>query len=146
MITHLPFVHIKAHVLSPVAVAMFGAGNLYKHCGIHLELKSVQEENERKTQHIVCHPKSRCAEKESYSEEWKRAMDAAKMLYESVVPLGKGDIDALTGFHSCTEYEARLMARKEHLSCVTLDELYRDEGIVGAALAKNLSEQVLPNP
>lgn len=138
MITHLPFVHVKAHVLSPVAVAMFGAGNLYKHCGIHLQLKSVQEENEQKTEHFVCHPKSRCADnnKEWYSEDLKRAV---KLLYEAVSPLGRGDVEALTLFHSCQEYEARLVACQENLSNVTLDDLYRDEQIVGAALAENLS-------
>ena len=83
MITHLPFLHIKAHAFSPLAVACFGAGNLYKHCGIHLELKSVEEENEQKTEHFLQHARSRCADKQTFSDEFNRAMDAAKLLYES---------------------------------------------------------------
>lgn len=147
MITHLPFLHIKAHAFSPIAVAMFGAGNLYKHCGIQLELKSVEEENQQKTEHFVRHSTSHCVGESSYSEEFQRAKDAAKQLYQSVVPLKKGDFDALTMFHSCTEYEARLMACQEYLSSVTLDELYQDEGIVGAALAREMSVAELePEP
>lgn len=148
MITHLPFVHIKAHVLSPVAVAMFGAGNLYQHCGIHLELKGVEEEeNEARSQarlslhHGTSHNSLR---QYTVNEKFTRAIDSAKMLAEAVVPLGKGDIEALTGFHSCEEYEARLMASRDYLSSVTLDALYQDEGIVGAELAKHLSHELLP--
>ena len=122
---------------------------MYKHCGLHLELKSllsVAEEDEeerndeeqqasttsssrsRKKHYSICHPKGKKLEEEfSYSEEFKRHLEAAKLLVESLRPVAKADFDALTSFHSCREYEARLMAAGDYLSTITLDQLYQEE-------------------
>jgi len=145
MITHLPFIHVKAMAFSPLYCAVFGAGNLYKHCGIHLELKSIEVNEERKdngdeivdSKHYrICHPKGTCVD-ESYAEEFKRAVESAKLLAESIRPVAQRDFDALTKRHSCKEYEARLIAAESYLSTITLDQMYGDESIVGASFRNN---------
>lgn len=140
VITHLPFLTLKVTAFSPLLAAVFGPGNLYKHCGVHLELKSLEEESVTKTEHFVCHSRGNGEIIDSISEEFKRSIAAARLLAESMKPVTTGDFDALTCFHSCREYEARLMACKENLSQVTLNELYQDETIVGAALARYIAE------
>jgi Lipase (class 3) len=141
VITHLPFLTLKATAFSPLLAAVFGPGNLYKHCGVQLELKSVAEESETKTEnYFVCHSRGNREIIDSISEEFKRSIAAARLLAESMRPVTSGDFDALTCFHSCREYEARLMACKENLSRVTLNELYQDEAIVGATLARDIAD------
>jgi hypothetical protein len=140
VITHLPFLTLKATAFSPLLAAVFGPGNLYKHCGVHLELKSVAEESEIKTEHFVCHSRGNREIIDSISEEFKRSIAAARLLAESMKPVTSGDFDALTCFHSCREYEARLVACKENLSRVTLNELYQDEAVVGATLARDIAD------
>ncbi|CAB9531604.1 Phospholipase A1 [Seminavis robusta] len=141
VITHLPFLTLKATAFSPLLAAVFGPGNLYKHCGLQLELKSVEEENKEKTEHFkMCHSRGTTDIVDTVSEEFKRSIAAARLLVNSIKPLTSGDIDAITKFHSCVEYEARLMACKEYLSGVTLDQLYQDEAVVGASLAREICE------
>ena len=159
VVTHLPFISLKATAMSPLLSAIRGVGNIYRHCGINLELRSMlleekataeAEEEEREAireetpkHYQICHPKGRCLERAGsgsfyteYSETFKGALETAKNLAESLAPVRNADFDSLTEYHSCTEYETRLVGAKDYLSTVTLDQLYQDVSIVGKSFAK----------
>ena len=149
VVTHLPFITLKATAMSPLLSAIRGAGNIYKHCGINLELKTMEEQAEERedgetSKHYqLCHPNGKCLNSERsssfYSKEFQGAFEAAKNLAESLAPVRNADFETLTEYHSCREYETRLMAAEEYFSTVTLDQLYRDASIVGKTLAEGSS-------
>ena len=164
VVTHLPFISLKATAMSPLLSAIRGAGNIYRHCGINLELRSMLLEEEAKAEdkdeekkaekkatkeespkhYRICHPKGRCLERgagsgsfySDYSTNFKGALETAKNLAESLAPVRNADFDSLTEYHSCTEYETRLVGAKDYLSTITLDQLYQDASIVGKSFSE----------
>jgi hypothetical protein len=61
--------------------ATTGIGNIYKHCGIHLQLKSVLANNDLKKPFILAYSKNKCDEERKYTEEFKRWRNTAMELF-----------------------------------------------------------------
>lgn len=156
VVTHLPFYTFKATAMSPLITAFRGAGDLYLHCGISLELRSVIEDTDeereggdasdasRSRNFHLSHPKGKCLEKQQSSSffnspEMTAMKESVKSLAESLAPVRKADFETLTSYHSCTEYETRLLAGEDFFSTVTLDQLYQDTSIVGMSLTRGSS-------
>jgi len=156
VVTHLPFIALKATAMSPLLSAILGAGNLYKHCGINLEMKSLKELKDEHEEgdagettmipdkhYQLCYPQGRMLERKNsssfYSKDFESALEAAKALAESLVPVRKADFEQVTEYHSCREYEERLIAAEDYFSTVTLDQLYVDTSIVGDSLTRGPS-------
>lgn len=128
MVTLLPFAAPKLSALSPALSIVKGAGNLYKHTGIRLQMTR---------QHIctISYPKDQDASTdEEYAKEVQDAMRSGKSLAQAFYYLLRQDFDRIVLYHSCEEYESRLEKCKSELMKVTLDELYADKNIVGDIL------------
>lgn len=134
LVSLMPFLDIKATAFSPLITAIMGtAGNVYKHCGIHLECSSVLEKNDMNKPYTFSYVKDQSDEEGAYTEELKRSLTDAKALLGNLSQVT--DVERATSHHSCDEYEARLATCKKYLSNITLDQLYSDEAIVGSAIA-----------
>jgi hypothetical protein len=139
MISHVPYVHFKATAFSPLLAATLGAGNIYNHCGIHLQLTSILENDDLQCPFTLTYPKNKNDEEGiTYTEELKRGINTAMELLGSLAPVAKADFQKLIFFHSCDEYEARLETCKKFLSSKTLDQLYGDESFVGRSISRGL--------
>lgn len=97
MVTLLPFAAPKATLLSPVLAAALGAGNLYKHVGIRLKLKSAQEVGDTRP-YSISYAKD-LGHDDAYSQEIKRAFSAGKTLVGSLMHVIKVDFAKAMGFH-----------------------------------------------
>ena len=139
IVTHIPFVALEQISLSPTSVlsqSANGAVNLYKHCGLHLELKSSDaKSNNPKHLFHMAYAKDKNDEDDSIlPEELKRSVVAGKSLMESLLATN-ADIMLIVKYHSCDQYEQRLLKCRQHLAGQTLDDLYKNERIVGGAVA-----------
>ena len=131
MVTLLPFAAPKLTALSPALSMVMGAGNLYKHTGIRLQM----------TKEHICtlsYPKDQDASTdEEQAKEVQDAMRSGKSLAQAFYYLVRQDVDRIVLYHSCEEYESRLEKCKSELMKVSLDKLYADRTIVGDVLDAN---------
>lgn len=140
IVTHIPFVALEQITLSPTSVlsqSANGAVNLYKHCGLHLELKASSDEhsNNPKQLFTMTYAKDKNDQDDSIlPEELKRSVVAGKSLIDSLLATN-ADIMLIVKYHSCDQYEQRLLKCRQHLAGQTLDDFYSNERIVGAAVA-----------
>jgi predicted lipase len=137
MVTLMPFAVPKATALSPALSLIKGAGNLYKHVGIKLQIKQ-QSEDTTKYMHSINYTKDHQFEDDQeYAKEIQDAMEAGKSLVKAFYYLCKNDFETIEKYHSCDEYETRLETCKEALTKCTLDDLYNDKKIVGKLFAED---------
>mmetsp|Transcript_18383 Transcript_18383/g.28385 ORF Transcript_18383/g.28385 Transcript_18383/m.28385 type:complete len:465 (-) Transcript_18383:406-1800(-) len=142
-VTVMPFAAPKVTALSPALAAVAGAGNLYKHCGMRLRLKSVLR-GDYAQPYNICYTKDH-GDDDAYSEEVKRALASGKTLMGSFLHVVKRDFDKIKEFHKCEEYEARLQTCKKYLVNVTLDDLYNNKSIVGSVLDDDYQPEIALN-
>jgi len=133
MVTLLPFATPKLSALSPMLTLVNGAGNLYKHTGIRLQL-TAEPSKDTNANYSISYPKEHEADDEEYAKEVKDSMNAGKSLAQAFYYLIKKDFERVVQYHSCEEYEERLEKCKSVLDGVTLDDLYADKAIVGGIL------------
>jgi len=151
VVTLLPFMTTflgaPSSILPTANTNLNGAINLYKHCGIHLRLKpgassptiqndSTGDDNQRRL-YSISYAKDKTGGDEDDgdqgihpSDELRRSLVAAMSLVETVI-CTRADYSKWAGYHSCDEYERRLVTSKQHFTEVTLDHLYADEALVG---------------
>jgi hypothetical protein len=115
MVTLLPFCAPKATVLSPALSAIFGAGNLYKHCGMKLQFRGdpvikvkdlngnsdstkTKEKSSREPTFSLSFPKDRTNDDE-YAKELQDALEAGKSLASAFYYMLRKDFDKLKAFH-----------------------------------------------
>ncbi|CAB9497425.1 Phospholipase A1-II 7 [Seminavis robusta] len=143
LVTLLPFMATKeVSLLSPASI--LGAAptpnnsalNLYKHCGIHLKFKTSNpsESNERNQLFSLTYAKDKNDEEGAIPDDLKRSFVAAKSLVGGLF-VSRADFRRVTRFHSCDEYERRLMASKNFLENISLEQLYANEDLVGGTVA-----------
>lgn len=133
MVTLMPFAAPKLTALSPALSLIKGAGNLYKHCGMRLQLTAPGEGDG--LCHEISYPKDHeCTDEDEYAKEVNDSMAAGKSLASAFGYAIRQDFDTLVKFHSCEEYEFRLEKSKSILTTVTLDQLYADKKLVGDIL------------
>jgi hypothetical protein len=130
MVTLLPFAAPKLTALSPALSMIKGAGNLYKHCGMRLQMIA-EPRAESKEYFTISYPKDHQADDEEYAKEAKDALEAGKSLASAFYALITKDFDRIVLHHSCEEYERRLERCKRRLMSVTIDDLYSNKTIVG---------------
>jgi len=134
MVTLLPFASLKVGALSPIVAFSKGAGNLYKHVGMRLQL-SDNKDDSLPPSYSLSFPKDHGTTDEEYGKEVRDSLDAGKSLMNAFYCLIKQDFATVKKHHSCEEYEARLeIACKEALSSLTLEDLYADKKLVGDTL------------
>jgi hypothetical protein len=108
MVTLMPFAVPKATAFSPALSLIKGAGNLYKHVGIKLQIKQ-QSEDTTKYMHSINYPKDhKFEDDQEYAKEIQDAMEAGKSLVKAFYYLCKNDFETIEKYHSCDEYETRL--------------------------------------
>lgn len=95
MVTLLPFAAPKATALSPALSLFKGAGNLYKHCGVRLQLTA--EPRDGKTMSFF-YPRDK-ANDEEYGREVRDAVDAGKSLMTAFYHLVRRDFDTILKHH-----------------------------------------------
>lgn len=134
MVTLLPFATPKLTALSPVLSMVKGAGNLYKHTGIRLQMTAESRTEESTDTYRISYPKEHEADDDEYAKEVEDSLSAGKSLAQAFYFLIRKDFDRVVSYHSCEEYEARLEKNKEALTAVTLDDVYADKSIVGNIL------------
>jgi predicted lipase len=134
MVTLLPFATPKLTALSPALSLIKGAGNLYKHTGIQLQMTSEPRKEGSDAIYSISYPKEHEADDEQYAAEVQDSLDAGKSLAQAFYYLIRKEFDRVVLYHSCEEYEERLQKCKSALGEVTLDELYVDKSIVGVIL------------
>lgn len=134
MVTLLPFAVPKAAFLSPALSMIQGAGNLYKHVGIKVQLKKITDaEGHEVVQHSIQYPMENQSDNNDvqFAKEVQDAMEAGKSLVRALYFLCKNDFSTVEKYHSCDEYERRFETCQIILGQKTLDDLYNDPTIVG---------------
>jgi hypothetical protein len=146
MITLLPFAVPKATFLSPALSMVQGAGNLYKHVGIKVQLKKVLDDSGKEVvEQTIQYPKeNQCDNDQDFAKEVQDAMDAGKSLIKAIYHLCKSEFSTVEKYHSCDEYEQRFESCRTLLGNKTLDDLYNDTGIVGKLFAQDYRLNPLP--
>jgi len=149
MVTLMPFAVPKATFLSPVMSMVAGAGNLYKHVGIKVQLKKNAGKDGQPdvVEHSLHYPRENqndCAD-EIFAKEVQDAMEQGRSLVRALYYLCKSDFSTVEKYHSCDEYEDRFdKGCQSTLSTKTLDDLYNDPSIVGELFAPDRSLAPLP--
>mmetsp|Transcript_53 Transcript_53/g.108 ORF Transcript_53/g.108 Transcript_53/m.108 type:complete len:462 (-) Transcript_53:62-1447(-) len=143
MVTVMPFIAPKVAAFSPILAVTAGGGNLYKHCGMRLKLKSVLRGDDVQP-YNMCYTKDH-GDDDAYSEEIKRALASGKTLMGSFLHLAKRNFDKIKEFHNCEEYEARLQTCRKYLMNITLDDLYNNKNIVGNVLDGDYQPEMMLN-
>jgi Lipase (class 3) len=137
LVTLLPVVALKETALpSSILAPTKGSVDLYKHCGIQIDLKAGDLEGcwyERELFNVT-YARDKTDDEGILPEELRRSMTAAKSLLGSLVT-SRADPTRITNSHSCDEYERRLGYCKGYLSNISLDQLYADTKLVGSAVA-----------
>jgi Lipase (class 3) len=137
-VTLVPFVAtMEAGLLSSSLLASTNAAlNLYKHCGIHLKLKSRNPDDagDQKKLFSLSYAKDKTDEEGTLPEDLRRSLVAAKSLMGSLLNT-RADFKRLVRFHCCDEHERRLMMSKSFLDKISLGLLYADESLVGETVA-----------
>lgn len=133
MVTLLPFAVPKAAFLSPALSMIQGAGNLYKHVGIKVQLKKVRDNKGHEVvEHSIQYPLENQSDNDlQFAKEVQDAMEAGKSLVRALYFLCKSDFSTVEKYHSCDEYERRFETCRTILGNKTLDDLYNDPNIVG---------------
>lgn len=139
IVTHIPFVALEQVTLSPTSVlsqTSSGAVNLYKHCGVYLKLKAGNgDATDPKQLFTMSYARDKNDEDDGYvPSELKRSLAAGRTMM-SILLATKADIKLVTNYHSCEQYERRLIQSRRHLPFQNLDELYGDVNMMGAAVA-----------
>lgn len=132
MVTLLPFASAKLSAFSPLATMMKGAGNLYKHVGIRLQMSQDGDHDP----FSLFYPKDQSNE-DDYNKEITEALKSGKSLAKAFYYCARKDFDTVVKFHSCEEYEERLEENKTSMVGVTLDDLYADKSVVGNMMDKD---------
>ena len=132
-----------------------GAGNLYKHVGIKVQLKKIQDKKTKTkngneaimvVEHSIHYPKeNQCDNDQEFAYEVQQAMDAGRSLIMAIYYLCKSEFSTVEKYHSCGEYEQRFEACRAHLSEMTLDDLYNDTSLVGKLFSEEYRLAPLPN-
>lgn len=146
LVTLMPFAVPKATILSPALSLMQGAGNLYKHVGIHLRMERLPEPASTPTdvsggggpvQHTLRYPRENQLDSNDsdLAQDLQNALDSGKSLIQSLYLLCKSEFSTVERFHSCDEYEERFETCRQALSQVTLDDLYQNPEITGKLFA-----------
>jgi len=160
MVTLLPFAVPKAAFMSPALSMIQGAGNLYKHVGIRLQIKQNEGSSSSKSEknlmaleskaswyvHSISYPKEQdCENEEEYAKEIVDAMTAGQSLVKAFYYVCTNNFATIEKYHSCDEYEERIESCKTALQNATLDDLYHDTKIVGKLLDREYRPSLLPS-
>ena len=135
----------KKTFLSPALSMVQGAGNLYKHVGIKLQLTRTKRKDKEVVEHSIAYPKDdKVDDEEVYVKEIQDSIKAGKSLVSAMYYLLKRDFSTVERYHSCDEYEDRFEATKPVLDNLTLDDLYNDSKIVGKLFSDDHKLRPLP--
>lgn len=114
-------------MVSPLAAAVSGNQNSYKHCGIQLRLK--EGKNGNPPTHRFKYPLDHATD-DQVSKEFENRIQDGRKFFQSLKLAVSKDFVKVLNYHSCDEYESRLIACKEDLTSRTIDDLYADKSIV----------------
>ncbi|GFH44379.1 hypothetical protein CTEN210_00853 [Chaetoceros tenuissimus] len=131
VVTLMPVVGPKIGIVSPIMAVKGGVGNMYKHCGMKLQMKRKNYKHGKTYQ--IAYPQDMSSD-ESYAKEITNLMEDGKNFITSLGKVVKNDAKTVAGYHSCEEYERRLNLIKSDLKHKTLQSLYSDKSIVGKVL------------
>ena len=98
MVTLLPFFAPKATVFSPLASAVLGAGNLYKHVGLRLQMEQGETRDDGKF-HSLAYPKDYQSSDEDYAKEVKDSLEAGKSLAKAFYAVIRNDFERVKKHH-----------------------------------------------
>lgn len=145
MVTLMPFAVPKATFLSPALSMLAGAGNLYKHVGIKVQLKKTEQNGKQVVEHSIHYPRENQSDcDEEFAKEVQDVMEQGKSLVRALYYLVKSEFSTVEKYHSCDEYEERFETCQAALGTRTLDDLYNDPSIVGKLFADNHKLTPLP--
>lgn len=128
-------------MVSPLAAVMTrGTHNAYEHCEIKLHLK--EGKNGKAASHRFSYPLDHTTDDQINKELSKKIEDTRK-LFKSLKLAVTNELEKVLNFHSCEEYEARLLACKGDLASRTIDDLYADKSIVEGMMNVNYEPVIL---
>eukprot|EP00980_Cylindrotheca_fusiformis_P013147 scaffold3315_cov98-Cylindrotheca_fusiformis.AAC.1 len=135
MVTLMPFAVPKAGFFSPIMAVKTGAGNLYKHVGMRLQLTkpSPNNNNNNDTKQLpynISYPVDQRMDDEEFAKDVQDVLTQGKSLMQAFKAVVTNNFSVVERYHSCTEYEERLESCKADLTNYTLDELYANKNIV----------------
>ena len=131
VVTLMPVVGPKIGIVSPILAMTGGVGNLYKHCGLKLQLKRKPFEDGNIYQ--ISYPLDQSTD-ESYANEITSMLEDGKNFISAIKKVFNKEASTVAGYHSCEEYERRLNIIRDDLMKKTLTDLYKDKTIVGNVL------------
>lgn len=131
VVTLMPVVGPKIGIISPIAAMAGGVANVYKHCGMKLQMKRKEYVNGKIFR--ISYPQDQSSD-ESYANEITMLMEDGKNFILSLKKVVKNEAKTVAGYHSCEEYERRLNIIKDDIGSNTLSGLYKDKSIVGNIL------------
>ena len=96
MVTLLPFFAPKPSAVSPLASVVVGAGNLYKHVGIRLQLVSEPCDG---SIHSFAYPRDIQSSDEDYAKEVRDSLEAGKSLAKAFYAVIRNDFERVKKHH-----------------------------------------------
>ena len=127
-------------MVSPLAAVVTGTRNAYEHCGIKLQLKEGKSGNP--PTHRFIYPLDHATD-EQISKEFEKRIEDGRKFFKSMKLAVTNDIEKVMNYHSCDEYEARLVACKKDLASRTIDDLYEDKTIVEDMMSPDYEPVIL---
>jgi hypothetical protein len=140
VVTLMPVVGPRIGIVSPMLAMTTGVANVYKHCGLKLQMKRKEYENGKI--YRFSYPQDQSTD-ESYANEITMLMEDGKNFVLSLKKVVKNEAKIVAGYHSCEEYERRLNIIKNDIGSKTLSALYKDKNIVGLVLDAGYKPVVL---
>jgi len=129
----MPFAVPKTGFFVPIVGVVSGAGNLYKHVGMRLKLD--EEVKEGQLPYSISYPVDQRMDDEEFAKEVQDTLSQGKNLMSAFKAVVTKDFQRVERYHSCTEYEERLVKCRSELIGITLDELYANKNVVGEMMA-----------
>lgn len=140
VVTLMPVVGPKIGIVSPIMAMKGGVANVYKHCGMKLQLKKKPFEHGKIF--AISYPMDHSTD-ESYAKEITNLLEDGKNFAKSIGKVFKKEAHTVAGYHSCEEYERRLNIIKGDIDQLTLTGLYSDKTIVGSVLDEGYKPVVM---
>ncbi len=131
VVTLMPVLGPKVGMVSPILAMQGGVANVYKHCGMKLQLKHKPFENGKIFK--ISYPQDQKTD-ESYALEITSLLEDGKNFITSIGKVLRNQAEVVAGYHSCEEYERRLNEIKGDIGSKKLTDLYKDKSIVGPVL------------
>ena len=131
VVTLMPVIGPKIGIVSPIMAMQGGVANVYKHCGMKLQLKKKPFDHGKI--YTISYPQDQSSD-EGYAKEITSLLEDGKNFITSIGKVFKKKASTVAGYHSCEEYERRLNIIKSDIGSKTLTDLYSDKTIVGPVL------------